>query len=226
MSRELTSPDWALYDKKVKAAPHNKVSPIAIYEQGPDGRVVRITRPGMPKWRLVRNYFGDLLYNTLITRVPSHTIRLGYLRLLGANIGKGSSVLRGTQMDSIEFLTIGNDTSIGSRCVLDARGGLWIGDNVVIASHVQVVSGGHDVQHPDFLPIMPNPTVIEDYVWIASRAMTVGCLLRRGAVVGAQSLVVGEVGELDIVCGIPAKVIGKRDTDALGYSGKYRPLFC
>lgn len=226
MTRELTSPDWELFDKKVKAAPRNKVSPVAHYEQGPDGRVVRITRPGMPKWRVIRNFFGELLYNTILTHFPSHTIRLGYLKLLGATIGKGSSVLRGTQVIDIEFLTIGNNTAIGFRCLLDARGGLWIGDNVVIASDVQLVSGGHDCQHPDFLPIMPNPSVIEDYVWIASRAMTVGCLIRRGAVVGAQSLVVGEVGELDIVGGIPAKVIGKRDADALGYSGKYRPLFC
>lgn len=226
MSRELTSADWALYEKKMKAAPRNKISPNPIYEQDANGRVVRITRPGMPKWRVIKNFFANLLYNNFITWVPSHTIRLAVLRLLGATIGRGSSVFRGTAVVEIEFLTIGRNTTVGSRCVLDARGGLWIGDNVVIANDVEIISGGHDVQHPDFLPIMPNPSVIEDYVWIANRAMTVGCLIRRGAVVQAHALIVGEVGELDIVGGIPAKVIGKRDADALGYSGKNRSLFC
>ncbi len=50
-------------------------------------------------------------------------------------------------------------------------------------------------------------------------------MIRRGAVVAAQALVNKDIGELEIVGGVPAKVIGKRNPDALQYSGKYRPLF-
>jgi acetyltransferase-like isoleucine patch superfamily enzyme len=49
--------------------------------------------------------------------------------------------------------------------------------------------------------------------------------IRRGAVVAAQALVNKDVGELEVVGGVPAKVIAKRNPDALGYSGHYRPLF-
>jgi acetyltransferase-like isoleucine patch superfamily enzyme len=38
-------------------------------------------------------------------------------------------------------------------------------------------------------------------------------------------LVNKDVGELEVVGGVPAKVIAKRNPDALQYSAHYRPLF-
>jgi acetyltransferase-like isoleucine patch superfamily enzyme len=55
--------------------------------------------------------------------------------------------------------------------------------------------------------------------------MVLPSLIRRGAVVAAQALVIKDVGELEVVGGNPAKVFSKRNPDALGYSAKYRPLF-
>jgi acetyltransferase-like isoleucine patch superfamily enzyme len=72
---------------------------------------------------------------------------------------------------------------------------------------------------------LPCPTVVEDYAWIASRAMVLPTLIRRGAVVAAQSVVTKDVGECEVVGGNPAKVISKRDPNALQYSASYRPLF-
>jgi acetyltransferase-like isoleucine patch superfamily enzyme len=111
------------------------------------------------------------------------------------------------------------------RCLIDARASVWIGDNVTLASDVHIVGGGHDINHPDFLPVPGIPTVICDYAWIASRAMTLPCIIGRGGVVAAHSLVTKDVGECEVVGGVPAKVIGKRDPEALKYSASYRPLF-
>jgi acetyltransferase-like isoleucine patch superfamily enzyme len=210
--------------RKRAAAPGLKVPPAPEWVLDPDGRVVDITMEGMGFARKLRNFLGDLIYNTFITHIPSHTIRQGYLRLMGATIGKDSSIMRGTAVLNIEFLTIGNRSTIGLRCILDARGGLWIGDNVTLSSDVHILGGGHDINHPDFLPV-PIPTVIEDYVWIASRSMVLPSFIRRGAVVAAQALVVKDVGECEVVGGNPAKVISNRNPDALKYSAKYRPLF-
>jgi acetyltransferase-like isoleucine patch superfamily enzyme len=212
--------------RKLEAAPPGglKLPPPPEWVLGPDGRVVDFKMQGMTFFRKARNRLGALIFNAIITHIPSHTIRQGFLRACGATIGKDSGIMRGTTVLDIEFLTIGNCTAIGHRCLLDARAGIYIGDNVTIASDVHIIGGGHDVNHPDFLPV-PIPTVIQDYVWIASRAMVLPSLIRRGAVVAAQALVNKDIGELEIVGGIPAKVIGKRDPDALQYSGKYRPLF-
>ena len=132
--------------------------------------------------------------------------------------------MRGTTVFDLEFLTIGNNTAIGFRCFLDSRAGISIGDNVTIASDTQILGGGHDINHPDFLP-MPVPTVIEDYVWIASRAMILPSHIHRGAVVAAHAVVNKDIGEFDVVGGVPAKVLTKRNPEALKYSGRYRPLF-
>ena len=224
MSVEPPTADPEDVARKRAAAPTLKMPPPATWITDENGHVVDFKMEDMGFWRKLRDRLSELIYNVFITHIPSHTIRLGFLRLFGATIGKGSSIMRTTTVFDIEFLTIGNCSTIGGRCLLDARGGLWFGDNVTIASDVHFLGGGHAINHPDFLPV-PIPTVIEDYVWIASRAMVLPVLIRRGAVVGAQAVVTKDVGELEVVGGNPAKVISKRNPDALQYSASYRPLF-
>jgi acetyltransferase-like isoleucine patch superfamily enzyme len=56
--------------------------------------------------------------------------------------------------------------------------------------------------------------------------MVLPSLIGRGAVVAAHSVVNKEVPPFAIVGGVPAKVIGERNKDALQYSGKYKlPFF-
>ena len=133
--------------------------------------------------------------------------------------------MRGVTILDIEFLTIGDNTTIGGGCLLDSRAGLYIGNNVTLANNVQLVGGGHNIDDPYFLPIPGCPSLIQDYVWIATSAIVIAAFIRRGAVVAAGAVVIKEVGECEIVGGNPAKVIGKRDPEALKYSASYRPLF-
>jgi acetyltransferase-like isoleucine patch superfamily enzyme len=198
--------------------------PPPRYTLLPSGRVENYRMQDMGFWRKCRNRIGQLAFNMFITYIPSHTVRLGFLRLFGATIGKGASIMRGTTILDIEFLTLDEGSTVGNRCLLDSRAGLYIGKHVTIASDVHILGGGHDINHPDFLPI-PIPTVIEDYVWIASRAMVLPSFIHRGAVVAAHALVIKDVGELEVVGGSPAKVITKRNPDALQYTATFRPLF-
>ena len=200
--------------RKLAAAPTLKIPPPPEWVYDANGRVVDILQEGMDFRRKLRNYVGELGYNLIATHLPSQRLRHAYLRRLGADIGARTTIKRGTKVLSIEFLTIGQDTAIGTRCLLDARGGLWIGDHVTIADDTHMLGGGHDINHPDFLPV-PIPTVIEDRVWIANRAMILPSWIRRGAVVSAHSLVIKDVPELDVVAGNPAKPIGRRNPDGL-----------
>ena len=211
--------------RKLAAAPGLKLPPDPTWELGPDGRVLWYKMQSMSFARKVRNRLSTVLFNMIVTYIPSHFIRQNFLRWVGGStIGKGSTIFRGTTVFDPEFLTIGNDSTIGFRCFLDSRAGIAIGDNVTIASDTQILGGGHDINHPDFLPC-PIPTVIEDYAWIASRAMILPSHIHRGAVVAAHALVTKDVGELEVVGGIPAKLLTKRNPDALKYSAHYRPLF-
>lgn len=167
---------------------------------------------------------GIVFYNFFVTHIPFYAIRHGVLRLWGAEIGRGSAVFRDTTVLGIDRLRIGNNVVLSFRCLLDARGGLTIGDNVVVASDVHFITGTH-LPDSDTFEYALEPIVIEDFVWIASRATVLpNVTIRRGAVVGAASLVRADVAELDIVAGVPAKVRGHR-TSALTYNPSYHPPF-
>jgi len=224
MFRAPASADPADVARKQAAAPALRMPPPPVMELDANGRVTSYKMQGLSVPQKARNRIGELIFNALITYIPSHTIRQGFLRMCGSKIGRNCSILRGTTVLDPAFLTIGDGAAIGFRCMLDARAGIYIGDNVTIASDVQIIGGGHDVNHPDFLPV-PIPTVICDYVWIASRAMVLPSLIGRGAVVAAQAVVNKDIADLDIVGGVPAKVIGKRDANALQYTNNSRPLF-
>ncbi|MGV0850950.1 acyltransferase [Mycolicibacterium phlei] len=200
--------------RKLAAAPTLKIPPPPEWVYNDEGRVIDILQEGMTFRRKLRNYLGELGYNMIVGHLPTQFIRQAYLRRLGADIGPGTRIGRGTKVLNIEFLTIGANTEIGAHCLLDARGGLWIGDNVTISRDVHTLGGGHDINHPDFLPV-PIPTVIEDYAWIGNRAMILPSLIHRGAVVRAHSLVRKDVAELQIVGGNPAKPIGERSPDGV-----------
>lgn len=167
---------------------------------------------------------GIAAFNIIGTHVPSHTVRLGILRLWGAEIGPGSSIGRGTTVLDIDKFVVGRDCSIGFRCVFDARGGITIGDNVAIASDTHIITAYH-LPHSDTFEAVEKPVVIGDHVWLASRTTVVaGVTIGRGAVVGACSLVREDVDEMSIVAGVPATVRGVRDS-ALAYSAHFRRLF-
>jgi maltose O-acetyltransferase len=100
---------------------------------------------------------------------------------------------------------------VGRYCQLDARGGITIGRNVVIASHALLVTADHDPDDPGFAGRL-GPICIEDRVWIGSRATVLrNVTIGEGAVVAAGSVVTRDVEAWAIVGGVPARRIGTRN---------------
>ncbi len=179
-----------------------------------DGRIVNFRIAGETVWSRARDLYAAWFFNNVVTYIPLHFVRQAYLRLFGATIGKDTAINRGgTHVWSIPpYIVIGDRVSIGFRCLLDARAGIAIGDDVIIASDTHIIAGGHDFNHPDFPPAPnpPDPIVIDDHVWIASRAMILPCLIGRGAVIAAHAVVSKEVPPLGIAGGVPRQ--GHRQT--------------
>lgn len=115
------------------------------------------------------------------------------------------------------FLSIGNHVFIGEYNNLRIGGGkLIIGNNVSISEHITMVVSNHGMkkdllhqqQHWD-----TNRTgiIIEDDVWIGANSVILpGVTIKKGAVVGAGSVVTKDVPSYAIVCGNPAHVIKYR----------------
>lgn len=157
--------------------------------------------------------------------VPCHLLRRLVCKICMKHFDWSSGIFRNVDLRSPYRISIGAHTNINKHCLLDGRGGVTIGDNVDIAQDVYIWSEQHDYNNPNYISV-EKPVVIEDYVWIASRATILpGVKIGRGAVVASGAVVTKDVPSLAIIAGVPAKVIGNRNEDALRYTQKCREWF-
>ncbi|KJY86189.1 hypothetical protein TW84_20365 [Vibrio neptunius] len=161
------------------------------------------------------------LWNYIFCWIPFYSIRHFLLvRFYGANISKSSAVHIGNKVyGHARGLQIGSGTVINPECRLDARGGLYIGENVSISREVFLLTLSHDHNSSSF-DLVPGSIRIEDDCWLGIRTMIMpGVTVGKGAVIGAGTIVTKDVPPYAIVAGVPGKVIGSRKEQA------YNPVF-
>lgn len=105
--------------------------------------------------------------------------------------------------------TFGENVFVNQGCTFMDKGGIRIGDGVMVAPKVSLITGGHPLplaerrEHLSFAPI-----VIEDDVWIGAAAVvTQGVTIGAGAVVAAGAVVTRDVPARTLVAGVPARVV-------------------
>jgi acetyltransferase-like isoleucine patch superfamily enzyme len=173
------------------------------------------------KW--VARYTLERAFNSFGTNIPSHRLRQAWLRALGVRIGTDVAIYMGTTVFAHKNLVIGDRSVVAERCVLDARGGITLEDDVVLASDVHLRTAEHDPASPEF-EAHYDPIVVRKYGWLGTRCTVLGGVtVGYGAVVAACALAVKDVPEYTIVGGVPANPIGKRSQD-LSYDPTARPL--
>ena len=151
-----------------------------------------------------------LFRNTVINKMPSRHFRKFIDIFLGARIGKNSFLFRRTELLFPKGLLIRENTTIGWFTLLDARGGIYLGNKVTVASYVKFITGTHDTNSPNFKASF-SPIIIDDYAWICTGATICSNVhIWEGAVVAAWAVVTRDVAPYTIVGGIPAKKIGER----------------
>lgn len=115
-------------------------------------------------------------------------------------------------------LMVGERTVINSGCVLYTGNGIQIGNDVAIAANCTFAPVNHAykdksrrINQQGFLPSRGG-IVIEDDVWIGANVVILdGAILRTGCVIGAGSLVRGEIPAYSIQAGNPLRRIGWRE---------------
>lgn len=161
----------------------------------------------------------------MIMSIPSHSLRKCFLRKLHMKIGKESYLLRNVNILVPFNIRLGDNSVINSQTLIDGRGGkIIIGNNVDIAREVNIWTLEHD-PHDDFHKAIGGDVIIEDYVWIASRATILpNVKIGKGAIIASGAVVTKDVPPMAIVGGVPAKIIGQRKSK-LKYTLNYKPLF-
>lgn len=107
---------------------------------------------------------------------------------------------------------IGDDVQIEGYFSVAAAESVTIGNSVLIGSNVAIRDHDHGIApdvHRARQPLVAEPVVIGDFVWIAQNVVVLkGVTIGKNAVVGANAVVTRSVEEGAIVAGVPARQIG------------------
>lgn len=147
---------------------------------------------------------------------------IGDITLINPNIRCGNNV---TIYPNVMFfgdglIEIGDNVDVGNGTILyssKGNGGIKIGSNTNIAAQCYIVDMDHGIKKGELICKQPNtvaPIEIGSGVWIAAGCKILkGSRIGDGAVIGAASVVKGEIPENAIAVGAIAKVIKYRTED-------------
>jgi acetyltransferase-like isoleucine patch superfamily enzyme len=181
--------------------------------------------------RLIRRLQGsgalpypDYVLNHLVNRIPLVSARMRAYGALGVQFDDlaSANISLGVEMWAGSNLSMGQRSTIGQRCYIDARGGIRVEPDVSISREVCVLTAEHEPDSPDFEARLA-PVRFERRAWIGTRAVVLpGVCIGEAAVVAAGAVVRRDVAPYTIVAGVPAKVLGKRQ-EPLSYELDFRP---
>lgn len=114
-------------------------------------------------------------------------------------------------------ITIGENVFLNSFTVIYSGNGVQIGDNTAIGPNCSIVPINHKFDNRNILireqrfAKSKGGIIIEDDVWIGAGVIILdGAHIRKGAVIGAGSLVNKEIEEYSINMGSPCRIVGHR----------------
>ena len=171
----------------------------------------------------------SMFYCMKVSSLPSQYIRvLCYKQVCYMSIADSVCIYGGLEIRDPHKIKIGRGSIIGSNVILDDRNKICIGENTNFSSNVSIWTEQHDHRDPYFRceTQQKKPVVIEDRVWIGPNAIILHSVtIGEGAVVAAGAVVTKDVPPFSIVGGIPAKVIGSRNSNLkYEFDGQYLPF--
>jgi len=132
----------------------------------------------------------------------------------------------GARKDRTKKLVFGRNCKIGDGVHMVAADRVIFGDNCLLASNVFISDCSHgrysgegeqDVPSstPNDRPLVTAPVEIGDNVWLGENVcVLMGVHIGNGAIVGANSVVTGDVPENCIAAGAPAIVLKQFDAES------------
>jgi acetyltransferase-like isoleucine patch superfamily enzyme len=172
------------------------------------------------RWRII-HLWSEELFGWIIRSLPGLMgmfIRSGFYRLLFKRMSGLALIYPGVYLTHCYGIDVGKKLAINTGAMIDGRGGVKIGDHVMVGPYAVIVSSKHDFKQTHQPMITLNhifqPVEIGNDVWIGSHVViNSGVKIGNGVVVGAGSIVTRDIADNAIVAGAPAKTIGQRNKE-------------
>ncbi|MBD2769112.1 acyltransferase [Hymenobacter sp. BT664] len=148
------------------------------------------------------------------------------------SIGAFSQVIVSTSLaDPGQFIRLGNRVGIGEFAYLGGGGGLSIGDDCIVGQYFSCHPENHQHADPEQLIRLQGVTrrgiSIGANCWIGSKVTVLdGVRIGAGCVVAAGAVVTRSVPAGCVVAGVPARVIGYRESaESIDSTPDLQPAF-
>lgn len=180
-----------------------------------------------PRSRVARR-FGSFGQGTIVCFPSASLVNVGAIHLgAGTVIAANVTLSAGWMPDQPDLgdrvVSIGDRCLIGRGSTVVGHSAIEIGDDVWTGHGVHVTDMNHGYRDPD-LPISrqhqpESPVSIGDGSWLGHNVVVLpGVRIGRHVVVGAGSVVTGDLPDLCVAVGVPATVIRRYDP-AVGWIG-------
>lgn len=162
-------------------------------------------------------YLGTLLRP--LPGLEGFALRWLLYKMLCRHLGGFCYIYPGARLSHVYGISIGRNFHVNAGAFLYGRGGLTIGDHVMIGPNAVIVSSQHRFDDPR-LPMallghQTAPVTIGSDVWIGANAVILpGVRVADGTIVSAGAVVTQDTAPYTIVGGVPARQIGERPREA------------
>ncbi|PIE33985.1 MAG: sugar acetyltransferase [Ilumatobacter coccineus] len=169
--------------------------------------------------------FGHFGRGSVICYPPTTIMNEAYIRI-GSGTMIGSHVALSAGMVPGQTCVTDPVVSIGDRCLIGRGSGIvghlsiTIGDDVWTGHHVYITDQNHGYDDPDrpiSQQVQPErPVSIGDGSWLGHGTVVLpGATIGRHVVIGANSVVTGDIPDFSVAVGAPARVIQRHDPSEL-----------
>lgn len=147
-----------------------------------------------------------------IPGITGFAIRYVFFKLLFNRLGGFSYIAPSVTMQRSYGIRAGRRLAVNRGTIIDGKGKIQIGDNVLIGPYVVIASAQHSFDQADLPMIMQVETqkevVIGNDVWIGAHAVILpGVHIGDRVIIGAGSIVSHDIESHSVAVGAPARVI-------------------
>lgn len=179
-----------------------------IFERDLNGEMVSLSDPGYDG---LINAIWDTMKTVDELNDGHHTpdeVRRILGKIIGQEVDASVTLLPPFYVDYGKHIEIGKGCFIQQCCTFFGRGGITLGENVLVGPKVNIITINHDPDPENRSATYGRPVVIGDNVWIGINStilpgVSIGC----GAIIGANSVVTKDVPPMTVVAGNPARTI-------------------